>query len=147
MTIVRRKFLGLGAGLMAGSAALYTAYKWRWGEPTEVIVAILKRRLGDLRVDETSFEGFAARYVGYRKDYRRQLSILSIVSLPFQYVTPYAWIEQGGALRRLEDNVVSLYLLSTDFFSNGANVDRPVNYVAFYDPYEGVCRNPFTAET
>lgn len=143
MTIARRRFLGFGAGLVAGTAALYTAYKWRWGEPTEVIVAILSRRLGDLRVETASFHRFAAEYVEFRKDYRRQLSILSIVSLPLQYVTPYAWVEQGGAVRRLEDNVVSLYLLSTDFFQNGADSNRPVSYLSFYDPYTAVCRNPF----
>ncbi|MBA3588014.1 hypothetical protein [Methylibium sp.] len=143
MTIARRKFLGLGVSLAAGATALYTAYKWRWGEPTEVIVAILHRRVGDLRVDAASFDRFATEYVDYRKDYRRQLSVLSIVSLPFQYVTPYGWIEQGGALRRLEDNVVSLYLLSTDFFLGGADESRPVSYLSFYDPYASVCRNPF----
>jgi hypothetical protein len=143
MTIARRKLLGLGAGLVAGTSALYTAYKWRWGEPTEVIVAILKRRLGHLQVDPASFGRFAGEYVEARKDYRRQLSILSIVSLPLQYVTPYAWMEQGSALRRLEDNVTSLYLLSTDFFHNGGTDSQPVSYLSFYDPYSAVCRSPF----
>lgn len=147
MTLSRRKLLGWGAGLAAGTTALYTAYKWRWGEPTEVIVAILQRRLGDLAIDATSFDRFAEEYVSFRKDYRRQLSLLSIVSLPFQYVTPYAWFEQGAALRRLEDNVVSLYLLSTDFFQHGADERRAVNYVSFYDPYTSVCGNPFLQRT
>lgn len=144
--IARRRFLGWGLGVAAGAGGLWTAWKWRYGEATEVIVAILERRVGYLQVEPAIFERFAADYVEFRKDYKRQLSILSIVSLPLQYVTPYGWLEQGSALRRLEDNVVSLFLLSTDFFEHGADEARTVGYVGFYDPYDLACRNPFLAE-
>lgn len=35
------------------------------------------------------------------------------------------------------------FLLSTDFFQNGADERRLVRYVAFYDPYQTPCYNPF----
>ncbi len=39
-------------------------------------------------------------------------------------------------------NLVARYLLSTDFFPNGADESRPLDYVEFYDPYISPCYNP-----
>ena len=144
MKFSRRKFLALGA--VSGITALYGAYKWRWGDPTDVVVAILKRRVGYLRVEPGTFRTFAKDYVEFRKEYERELTVLSAVSLPLQFLSPYAWLRRGHAFRRLEDNVVSRYLLSTDFFQNGANESRLVTYLSFYDPYTAVCRNPFARQ-
>lgn len=143
MRMRRRRFLLLGVGAAAGVAASYGLSKGQWGRPTAAIVAILERRVGYLQVDRASFDRFAAEYVLARKRFHRELSLMSLFALPYRYVTPYAWLKQGHALRRLEANVVSLYLLSTDFFENGANESRPVAYVEFHDPYGIACRNPF----
>ena len=141
MGFSRRKFLALGIG--SGIAAIYGTYKWFRGDPTDVVVAILKRRVGYLRVEQNSFHTFAKDYLRHKKEYEGDLRKLSVVSLPLQFFSPYRWLRPGHALRRLEDNVVSLYLLSTDFFQNGSNEGRPVAYLSFYDPYSTVCRNPF----
>jgi hypothetical protein len=108
-----------------------------------VIAAILERRLGYLQVDKASFARFAADYVETRKEYQRELSLLAMFSLPYRYVTPYPWLKSGHSLRRLEDNVVSRYLLSTDFFAHGGDESRRVEYIEFHDPYSITCRNPF----
>ncbi len=144
MKLSRRKFLALG--FVAATAPLYALYAWRWGDPTDIIVAILKRRVGYLRVEPDTFHDFAKSYISSRKDYERQLATLSAVSLPLQFFSPYRWIAQGNALRRLEDNVVSSYLLSTDFFANSANEQREVSYISFYDPYARPCSNPFNRQ-
>ena len=34
------------------------------------------------------------------------------------------------------------FLMSTDFFQNGADESRPLRYVAYYDPYVSPCYNP-----
>lgn len=143
MLTTRRKFIGLGIGIVGGAAALTTAYKWYFGEPQSVIIAILNRRLALLNIDRDSFYLFAADYLAFRKDYRKQLSAMSVVSWPLRYVSPYELLPMGASLRRLEDNVVSKYLLSTDFFQNGAESKRPIKYFSFYDPYVSICRNPF----
>ncbi len=144
MKLTRRKFLALG--LSTGLVAAYSVYKLQWGDGTDVIVAILQRRVGYLRVDPGTFQTFAAEYMDYRKSHRRNLVRLSLLSLPLRLFTPYAWVKQGHALRRLEDNVVSLYLLSTDFFHHGADEGREVSYVAYYDPAKTPCRNPFAGQ-
>ncbi len=35
------------------------------------------------------------------------------------------------------------YLMSSDFFDNGADVAKPVKFVLFYDPYSSPCYNQF----
>jgi hypothetical protein len=135
----RRKLLALGSSSLL---ALWAAYEWNFGDPADVVVAILKRRVGHLRVDHESFRTFAKDYLVFRSTYEKDLRRLSVASLPLRFMSPYAWLEQGHPLRRLEDNVVSKYLLSTDFFQNGGNDRTLVKYLSFYDPYRAVCRNP-----
>jgi hypothetical protein len=50
-----------------------------------------------------------------------------------------------GPLSRLSawpGTVYTNYLLSTDFFSHGADQSRPVRYIAFYQPGVSICVNP-----
>ena len=143
MLTTRRKFIGLGIGVLASATAITTAYKWYVGDPQSVIIAILSRRLKLLGAENNSFKLFAIDYLEYRKDYRAKLSKMAIVSWPLRFISPYGLLPMGTALRRLEDNVVSMYLLSTDFFQNGAASNMPVQYLSFYDPYVSICRNPF----
>lgn len=141
MKLSRRKFLALG--LAAACAPLYAWYAWRWGNPADIVVAILKRRVGHLHVEPGTFHDFAKDYVASRSKYERELAMLSAISLPLQFYSPYRWFAHGHALRRLEDNIVSDYLLSTDFFANGGNEQRNIAYISFYDPYTRPCSNPF----
>lgn len=141
MRITRRAFLATSLG--TGVLALAGAYRWRRRAAPDLIIAILEHRVGYLQIDPRTFAPFAQAYVARRERYRRQFADLSVVSGPLQYWSPYAWLARGHALRRLEDSVVSHFLLSTDFFQHGADERRAVNYVAFYDPGSTVCRNPF----
>jgi len=140
----RRAFLGRTIGAVAVlTAAPYAFYHWRWGKPTSIVIAILKRRVGYLENEEGSFERFAEEYIVYKDEYREQLGKLSAIAFPFTYVTLYRWLPMGHPIRRLEDNVVTKYLLSTDFFLKGADESRTVKYLSFYEPHLAPCRNPF----
>ena len=143
MRLRRRRFLVLGAGSAIAIATGYGVMRWYRGDPKSVIVAILERRVGYLQVDRASFDRFAVDYLESRKGYERELAVMALFSLPYRYVTPYPMLKQGHSLRRLESNVVSRYLLSTDFFEHGADESRHVTYVEFHDPYSIACRNPF----
>jgi hypothetical protein len=142
MKLSRRNFLLLG--IVSGMACLCGAYIWRWGDAKSVVVAILKRRVGYLDVDPNTFHDFAKEYLNSRKQYEPQLTLLSAVSLPLRFASPYRALKPGHAFRRLEDNIVSQYLLSTDFFQNGADENRSVQYLSFYDLHVVACRNPFS---
>jgi hypothetical protein len=140
----RRAFL---AGVLGGAAVLvaapYAFYHWRLGKPTSVIVAILKRRVGYLKNEPGSFERFAREYVDYKSKYATQLGRLSAIAFPLTHMTFYRWLPMGHPLRRLEDNVVTKYLLSTDFFQHNADESRSLQYLSFYEPQHAPCRNPF----
>lgn len=48
--------------------------------------------------------------------------------------------------RRYETNdLPQQFLMSTDFFQNGADEKRAVKYVAYFDPYMSPCYSPFSA--
>lgn len=140
----RRAFL---AGVFGGAAVVvatpYAFYHWRSGKPTSVIVAILKRRVGYLENEPGSFERFSREYVDYKSEYATQLGRLSAIAFPLTHATFYSWLPMGHPLRRLEDNVVTKYLLSTDFFQHGADESRSLRYLSFYEPQLAPCRNPF----
>jgi len=140
----RRAFLtSLVGGIAVLVAAPYAFYQWRYGKPTKIIIAILRRRVGYLKCESGSFERFASEYIDYKTEHAAQLARLSVVALPYAYATLYRWLPMGHPLRRLEDNVVTKYLLSTDFFFHDADESREVRYLSFYEPHLAPCRNPF----
>jgi len=140
----RRAFITrLTAGLIVFVAAPYAAYQLRYGKATKVVIAILGRRLGYLDVAPGDFERFASEYVEYKRAQAKQLAKLAVVSFPLTYVTLYRWLPMGHPLRRLEDNVVTKFLLSTDFFLRGGDESRRIEYLSFYEPRLAPCRNPF----
>ena len=55
---------------------------------------------------------------------------------------------QGKISKRnkASNRIVTKFLLSTDFFQNGAKERKVSKYRGYYDPYVSVCGNPFTRE-
>jgi hypothetical protein len=47
--------------------------------------------------------------------------------------------------KEFDEAVVTAFLLSSDFFQNGADETRTVRYLAYYDPYKYACGNPFAS--
>ncbi len=145
MTWSRRRFVGWGVG----AAGLAVLGGWIWGrrDAADLIVAILERRVGFLRVDRATFRTFAEEYVRANPRHHSRLAMASVMAGPLQWVRPHQWGGSvGGAFRRLDDSVVSTYLLSTDFFDHGADETREVSYVTYFSPLSGVCRNPFARQ-
>jgi len=141
----RRSFMiRAAAGLAVLVGGSYAIYQLKYGKAANVVIAILKRRVGYLKTEPGSFERFAADYLEYKRAHVKQLAKLSAAALPLTYFTLYRWLPMGHPLRRLEDNVVSKYLLSTDFFFHGADESRQVSYLSFYEPSKVACRNPFS---
>ena len=137
----RRLFLKASAvTLLVGGG--YGLLKWFTAEPTDIIIAILKRRVGYLDIEFEAFKFFAGDYVKWKATEARKLKMLSVVSFPAQHISPYELLPQGNPVRRLENNVVSQFLLSTDFFQNGASDNRKIRYQGFYNPLVTICANP-----
>jgi hypothetical protein len=139
----RRVILGgLGVVAVAGLGA------WGLGHVAleAEIVSILRRRLGFLKLDQQGVHAFAkdqtdAAFHKKIPTWSRLRYHLLAAAAP-SYKRFFRSIDTRSRVARLEDNLVSTYLLSSDFFLNGADESRTVNYVAYYDPLHP-CQNPF----
>lgn len=142
MRISRRMILlpMASAAVLAGTVG---TVRWMVRKPEDFVVGVLRGHLQGLRVDPAHFVTFAADYVRERENYQRQLAMFSFGGRPLGQAVRLGLLPPDHGFARTKDNIVSQFLLSTDFFQNGAATDRPVNYVGFYDPHTQVCRNPF----
>ena len=142
--ISRRRLIvgGLGA---VGAAGLGVWGLGRLGFQRE-IASILRRRLGFLKLDEDGVRAFArdqtratfAKKIPTWNRLRYHLLASGTSSFKRFYRSTGPRSRIGG----FEDTLVSTYLLSSDFFWNGSDESRKVNYVAYYDPNRP-CNNPF----
>lgn len=141
--ISRRKFLisSIAAATLLGPAGFWLT--WKKTKETDIIEAILKRRLGMLNIDRETFKIFSNEMIKHRQSYAKQLKVLGMFSGLLSVVTPYNILPMSHPIRRLENYTVSNFLLATDFFQNGADISREIKYLGFYDPYKRPCANFF----
>lgn len=141
MHITRRNFLLASVSTLAISGT-YGVFKWFTAKPEDIITAIIQRRLGYLNINDDDIAKFSKSYTMNKTDHVKKLTLLSVFATPLQYFTPYPYLQYKHSFHRLEDSVVSLFLLSTNFFQNNANEKIKIQYLGFYDPFNTVCRNP-----
>ena len=142
--ISRRRVILGGLGL-TGVAGIGAWGLGHWGLQREIVSA-LHRRLSYLKLDEAGVRAFAKDQTAamFHKDIptltRLRYHFLSAGAPSFKRF--YRSSGQRSRVARFEDTLVTTYLLSSDFFSSGADESRTVNYVAFFDPLRA-CQNPF----
>lgn len=132
MRISRRRWL-LGAALGLGALGLARYVLWdKLGslQPKE-LAAFLRKEFSYLKLEDDAPERFARVFVQHDRIGRGLLTRL-----------------RGGDMTWQQAELTSMghrFLLSTDFFLNGADENRPVRFVAYYDPYITPCWNPVRA--
>ena len=121
----RRTFLGAVAALSLGIGLGRWLYRpRRLNDPwTEQTAATVRRLLPYLRLDEDGLARFAQDLLA--RDLHALLRRASAGDAQAE-----AWLGQQ-------------FLLSSDFFWQGADEAQTVGYRAYYDPYELPCANPF----
>lgn len=141
---MKRRHLLLGAG-----AAIVAAALGLWGSELlseEAIAAAVRRRLGALRLDDAGPRAFARDYIAallakrptwFRTKYHIRSMFAAESSIADAFVG-----DHRSRRQRLDDNLATIYLMSSDFFWNHADESRVVRYVAMYDPIRA-CGNPF----
>ncbi len=99
-----------------------------------------------MKLDEAGLHSFADdqidSYLAKRPDWLR---IKTRVSELFAKPMIVKWSfsdDRRTRLQHLADHLATLYMLSSDFFTNGADESRTIHYVALYDPMRA-CGNPF----
>lgn len=55
----------------------------------------------------------------------------------------YATLAAREGFREPRERLYLRFLLSTDFYQNGADESIPLDYVMLFDPHESTCYNPF----
>ncbi len=90
---------------------------------TELVILTLRRRLDYLELEEEGMVRFA-------RDLRKRRLQALLRRLKAGDTEAADWLEQQ-------------FLMSSDFFWNGADESRIIGYMGFYDPYERPCANPF----
>jgi hypothetical protein len=143
--ISRRKFVII---TLFSGVSIYTAGWWafkvRKGDTTDIIISIIRKKLGYMKIDDSELKRFARDYQNTMSEKLRLIGSWSGMLRPLytlldiHKITPYS-----DQFKGFEEFTVTLFLLSSDFFLNGADLNRPVKYEALYDPYESGCGNPF----
>jgi hypothetical protein len=138
----RHLLLGAGAAIVAAALGFYGAEFLS----EEAIAAAIRRRLGALRLDEAGPRAFARDYVAallakrptwFRTKYHLRHMFAAQGAIADAFIS-----DHRSRRHRLEDNLATVYLMSSDFFWNRANESTVVRYVALYDPIRA-CGNPF----
>jgi hypothetical protein len=135
----RRAFLSFG---LAGGLVGLGAWRTLCTTQQEAVVAVLRKRLNYLQLDEANLRRFAQDAVARQAVSGPRLRLLAAAGPLYSQIalSGHDLISEG--VRHGEERVVTLFLLSSDFFQNGRDETRPVRYVSYYDPVQA-CGNPF----
>jgi hypothetical protein len=107
---------------------------------------LLKKRLDYLILDENGLLVFARDLAAQKLISSHKLRMLDFAEPVY---TRLSLVAHDNALTRAirhgEERIVTQYLLSSDFFQNGADETRKVRYYRYYDPTRNPrpCRTPF----
>lgn len=130
--------------LQSTAVALCGVVGWRFAvsNDEDAVIKVVYKKLGYLHLDDDGVRQFAAdlskKFIisGFR------LHVIDAAGALYtgRGLSPDGKL--GRALRHGEDRVTTQYLMSSDFFINGADKTRTVKYLGYYDP-NVACNNPF----
>jgi hypothetical protein len=126
----RRKFLTIAG--VGGVLAALASFKFITHPFESVAKGIIKSELDYLNLDEEGLDKFVADYTRLKdRNYKLMMKGYSLFGVNSA---------RSGKVHQL----VSAYLLSSDFFLNKMDEARTVKYVGLYDPYTRPCSHPFS---
>lgn len=132
------------AVLFGGVAAIgVVALRLGLSKPEDAVLTVLRKRLSYLKLDDAGLRAFASDFTASGTMARSKLRLIAAMA-PL-----YHWLPTDerapDAVRHGEERVVTAYLLSSDFFANGADESQVVGYKGLFDPWNTLvaCQNPF----
>lgn len=133
------------AAAIAGIAGVST---WRFlGSSDEnAVIEVLRKRLDYLVMDEQGTYAYARDLVARQIVASGKLRLLDALGPLYRRFS--AGPNRNVLTRELqhgEERIVSFYLLSSDFFANGADETKLVRYLGYYEPLHRPhpCSSPF----
>jgi hypothetical protein len=138
---MKRRTLLLGAGTVVVAGAI-AGWRALTSSAESAVAKVLHKRLDYLHLDPDGVAQFA-RDIAARQDISGG-RLRAIDAAGFLYTLPgFDGTDRVSlTVRHGEERVTSAYLISTDFFANGADESRTVRYLGLYDPRRP-CNNPF----
>jgi hypothetical protein len=137
---MKRRHLLIGAGAVA--AIGYTGWRFGTANGERALTRVIYKKLGYLKLDDAGVRQFAHDQVKLQTISAARLRIIDAVGPVYSMLSFQGRLGLEDTLRHGEDRIVTQYLMSTDFFRNGADQTRVVRYLEFYDPMVA-CGNPF----
>lgn len=138
----RRQFLVTVAAGVTGLVA------WRFlvSSDVDAIVAILHKRLNYLKLDPDGVDAFARDLVTRKILSGSKLRLIDMASPVYTHLSSHLGHNSlAHNFKHGEERIVSMYLLSSDFFQNGHDESKVVHYLEFYEPFVKCkpCQTPF----
>ena len=148
MSVGKNSRRGFLTTLIMGGAALYVGGWWcfkvRKGDASDHIKSVLRKRLGYLKLDKDGVDSFSREFQTRTSDKRRFWgSWIGIIAPVYALVDLVKILPKSRSFEEFEDDIITHYLLSSDFFDSETDTSRTIQYVQFYDTYEMGCANPF----
>jgi hypothetical protein len=130
--------------LLSGLGALCGVVGWRFIQSSDesAITKVLHKRLDYLRLDEAGVRRFARDLMANQFLSSGRLRVIDAAGPLYTRLALNAHNRLDDGIRHGEDRLVTQYLISSDFFANGADESRIVHYVGYFDPTAG-CNSPF----
>jgi|SRR5208282_4466916 len=130
--------------LLSGFAAACGLVGWRFAVSSEeaAIVKVLHKKLGYLKLDADGVQRFARELAASKTISSARLRIIDTAGPLYTGTALTASNMLYDGIHHGEDRVVTIFLLSSDLFKNGADQTRSVHYLGLYDPMIA-CGNPF----
>jgi hypothetical protein len=131
--------------LLSGLGALAAASVWLYfgASANETIAMVLRRRLDYLTLDPAGVRRFAVDLLAKHGISHAKIHLLSAIRPAYsRHDLSSGKNSLAYLLRHGEDRIVGSFLISSDFFLNGADETRVVKYLGLIDSRRA-CANPF----
>lgn len=138
----RRHFI---AGLAGGTIVLAAGGRVASTTQQDAVIAVLRKRLDYLCIDEPGARRFADDLVAHATVSGVRLRVLAALAPLYLRVPLTGNQDWKQLIRHGEEHITTAFLLSSDFFRNSRQESLPVRYLGFYDPWHNpvACGSPF----
>jgi hypothetical protein len=136
---MRRRYV-----LLTGLAGLtgILGVRFAFGSPESAIIKVISKQLGYLKLEPAGVRQFAQDLAARKLVSPTRLRIIDSAGPLYTANAMSAYNKLYDGIHHGEERVTTQYLMSSDFFKNGADESREVHYLGYYDPMTP-CNNPF----
>ena len=139
--MVKRRGVLLGLAALGGLAGI-AAWRLARVTPEQAIAMVIHKRLAYLRLDAAGVQRFARELAARKEIANYKLRTVAAAGRLYSDIAYPGHDAVSNAIRAGEERIVTVYLLSSDFFLMGADETRVVHYLDLYDAMRA-CSNPF----